>query len=59
MKPVPHELRNRQLTIRIPRRIRDAIAVQAERERRTVADVVNNMFEERFPAPASKTGRRR
>lgn len=48
------ELRNHQLTIRIPQRIRDEIGAQAEAERRTVADVVNNLLEERYPASVAK-----
>lgn len=50
--------RNSQLTIRIPRRIRDALDAQASREHRTVADVVNNMLEERYPALAARISRR-
>ena len=53
------ERRNHQLTIRIPQRIRDAIAAQAEHESRSVADVVNNVLAERYPDPASKERRRR
>ena len=53
------ELRNHQLTIRIPRRIRDAINAQAEAERRTVADIVNNVLAAQYPVPAPKERRRR
>lgn len=42
------------MTIRIPQRIRDAIDAQAEVERRSVADVVNNVLEARYPAPAPR-----
>jgi hypothetical protein len=54
--PMSQELRDHQLTIRIPQRIRAAIDAQAERERRTVADVVNNLLEEHYP---SREGARR
>ena len=53
------EPRNHQLTIRIPQRVRDAIAAQAEHERRSIADVVNNVLAERYPVPARKERRRR
>jgi predicted HicB family RNase H-like nuclease len=59
---VAQESRNHQLTIRIPRRVRRAIDARAERERRSVADIVNNILEQHFPAkePATKDqGRRR
>jgi hypothetical protein len=42
--------RDHQLTIRIPQRIRDAIAAQADAERRSLADVLNNIFEELYPS---------
>lgn len=54
---VSHERRNHQLTIRIPRRIRDAIGVQADAERRSVADVINNILAEHFPT-TPKRGQR-
>ena len=53
------ERRDHQLSIRIPQRIRDAIAVQAEHERRSVADVVNNMLAEQYPDPAPKAPKER
>jgi hypothetical protein len=53
------ELRDHRLTIRIPQRIRDALEAQATRERRTVADVANNLFEAHYPASASRERRRR
>jgi hypothetical protein len=53
------ERRDHQLTIRIPQRIRDAIGAEAEAERRSVADVVNNILAGRFPAPAAPTKRSR
>ena len=52
------ELRDHQLTIRIPKRIRVAIDEHAERERRTVADVVNNALAALYPAVAPKERRR-
>lgn len=42
--------RNHQLSVRIPQLLYVALKEQAERERRTVADVVNNMLEERYPS---------
>jgi hypothetical protein len=59
MGPVTQEPRDHQLTIRIPRRIRVAIAAQAVLERRTVADVINNLLEEHYPAPTPAVERRR
>ncbi len=51
---VAQELRDSQLTIRIPRRLRAAIDARAERERRSVADVLNNLIEESFPTSSMK-----
>jgi hypothetical protein len=51
------EPRDNQLTIRIPQRIRDALEAQATHERRTVADVINNLLEEHYPV--EREGRRR
>lgn len=51
------EPRDDQLTIRIPLRIRATLEAQAARERRTVADVVNNLLEEHYPR--SRGGSRR
>jgi len=57
---MPQEPRDNQLTIRIPQRIRDEIEVQAEAERRSVADVINNALEKLYPpAPAAAERRRR
>jgi hypothetical protein len=56
---VSQELRDNQLTIRIPQRIRDMVEEQAARERRTVADVINNLLDERYPAPPREGARRR
>lgn len=42
------QLRKHQLSVRIPRQIYAALKKQAESERRTVADVLNNMLEERY-----------
>jgi hypothetical protein len=53
------ELRDHQLSARIPRRIFALMEEQAERERRTVADVLNNLLEERYPAQSSREGARR
>ena len=53
------ERRDHQLTIRIPQRIRDAIGAQADKEQRSVADVVNNVLTAQYPAPAPKERRRR
>lgn len=57
MGVMAHEARDHQLTIRIPQRIRDALDAQADRERRTVADIVNNLLEEHYPI--EREGRRR
>jgi predicted HicB family RNase H-like nuclease len=56
---VSQELRDRQLTIRIPQRIHDAIEAQADAERRSVADVINNALEKLYPPPAPTVERRR
>ncbi|HSX23392.1 MAG TPA: hypothetical protein VLE97_11515 [Gaiellaceae bacterium] len=53
------ELRDHQLSVRIPVRIYEALEALAEAERRTVADVVNNMLEERFPVASPKEKARR
>ena len=53
------ELRDHQLTIRIPQRIRDALEAQATRERRSVADVANNIFEQHYPVTPTKERARR
>jgi len=53
------EPRDHQLTIRIPQRIRDAIDAQADAERRTAADVINNILEERYPAARDNERSRR
>jgi hypothetical protein len=53
------ELRDHQLTIRIPQRIRDALDAQAEAEHRTVADVLNNMLAKLYPISATADSRRR
>jgi hypothetical protein len=42
------ERRDHQLSVRIPRRLLLALEAQAETERRSVADVVNIMLEERY-----------
>jgi len=57
MGPVTPERRDHQISIRIPRRIREAIAAQAVAERRSFADVVNNIFEQHFPAPRNARSR--
>lgn len=54
MGPVPRESRDHQLTIRIPLRIRASLDEQAERERRTVADVLNNLLEEYYAVERDK-----
>ncbi len=43
------EPRDHQLTIRTPRRIREALEKQATTENRTIADVVNILLEKRYP----------
>jgi hypothetical protein len=59
MTLVSQERRNHQLSIRIPRRVWEAIEAQAERERRTASDVVNNIFAGSFPAPSTPAKRSR
>lgn len=44
------ETRDCQLTVRIPRRIRDALGLEADGKRRTLADIVNNALANRYPA---------
>jgi hypothetical protein len=46
---VTTEARDHQLTIRIPKRMRAALEIEATHERRTVADVVNDMLAARYP----------
>jgi predicted HicB family RNase H-like nuclease len=46
---VTTEARDHQLTIRIPKRVRAALEIEATHERRTVADVVNDMLAARYP----------
>ena len=43
------EPRDDQLSVRIPSRIREALEARAESERRSVADIVNNIFAGSFP----------
>jgi uncharacterized protein (DUF1778 family) len=50
------EKRDQQLTIRIPRRLRDALDREAEADRRSVADIVVNMLEDRY-AKRARAGR--
>jgi hypothetical protein len=52
------ELRDHQLTIRIPQRIRDALDAQAEAERRTVAAVLNNILAKLYPIPTTAKSHR-
>jgi len=59
MQSVAQELRDHQLTLRIPRRIHDAINAQAETERRSVAAVINNALEKLYPVPSMKKRARR
>lgn len=53
------ERRDEQLTIRIPKRIREALEAQADQERRSVADVINNLLEEYYSAKPREGARRR
>lgn len=53
------ELRRHQLSVRIPVRLYQALEAQAEQERRSVADVVNNMLEEKYPSTPAKEKARR
>ena len=56
---VPQEQRKHQMTIRIPERIRDLIKVQADDERRTAADVVNNILVAHYSARGNARRSRR
>src|SRR5262249_36096914 len=44
------EPRDYQLTIRIPRRVYDELESEANRDHRSIADVVNIMLEQRYPS---------
>lgn len=44
------ELRDHQLTVRIPMRIRKHLNARAKSEKCSLADVVNHLLLERFPA---------
>lgn len=44
------EPRDYQLTIRIPKRVYDELESEAHRDRRSIADVVNIMLEQRYPS---------
>lgn len=55
---VAQEPRDNRLTIRIPQRIRDALEAQAKDERRTMADVINNLLGERYPVVSREKTRR-
>ena len=48
MAPKTDEKRDHQLTIRIPKYLRDALDQEANKERRSVADIIVFMLEERF-----------
>lgn len=54
--PKAADKRDHQLTIRIPKHIREALEREAEAERRSVADVVNILLEDHF-AKRSKGGK--
>jgi hypothetical protein len=56
---VLQEPRNHQLTIRIPRRLRQALDEQAARESSSVADVLNNLLALRYPVKEPKALTRR
>lgn len=45
---VPRDLRDHQFTLRIPTRIRKALEQEAERERRSIADLINLILEDRY-----------
>jgi hypothetical protein len=42
------EKRDHQMTIRIPKRLRDSLNREAEEDRRSVADIVVNLLEDRY-----------
>jgi predicted HicB family RNase H-like nuclease len=42
------EARDHQLTIRIPKRVREALKIEAACQQRTIADIVNDMLAYRY-----------
>ena len=48
------EKRDHQLTIRLPKRLRDSLEREAEADRRSVADIVVNMIEDRYAKRARR-----
>jgi len=63
MTTFPHymtqERRDQRLSARVPRRIYDALVTRANAERRTIADVLNNILVEVFPSSSAKDKARR
>jgi hypothetical protein len=55
---VAQEQRNHQMTVRIPKRIHGLIKVQAEDERRSVADIVNHVLAAHYSARDNARSRR-
>ena len=49
---VPREVRNHQLTIRMPLRVRRLLDRQAKRDQQSVADVVNKIIVQHYAAKA-------
>lgn len=51
MSSMSPEPRDSQITIRIPARVRDAIEQEAERDHRSISDVICMMLNHRYPVP--------
>jgi predicted HicB family RNase H-like nuclease len=55
---VAQEQRDHQMTVRIPKRIHGLIRVQAEDERRSVADIINHVLAAYYSARGVARSRR-
>lgn len=53
---MPKERRDARFTLRLPRRLRDPLEREAERERRTVSDLIAIVLED-HPAKCTREGR--
>lgn len=51
------DARTSQITIRLPQRLRDALDAEAERERRSIADLVIFALEDRYATTKRKGGK--
>lgn len=57
MPKATDQIRDSQITLRMPASLLDAIRSEAERERRSVADVIIFALEDRFPKRSRKGGK--